>query len=132
MKLERRADWEHRLFQFIQARAATPFEWGKHDCWLFAADAVMAMTEVDIAASYRGKYHTASGAKKYGPVSRLPDKAGLKKIDNKRFARRGDVVLIAGKRPLLGVCVGAQCVAPGKTELVYLKMSGVRQAWRVG
>ncbi len=132
MILERRADWEQRLFQFIQARSGWAFEWGKHDCCLFAADAVIAMTGVDLAEKYRGKYNSASGAKRFGRVEALVVKSGLKKLDNKRFARRGDVVLIAGKRPLLGVCVGAQCVAPGKNQLLHFKMSGASRAWRVG
>lgn len=42
----------------------TPFEWGEHDCALFASEHVKALTEVDIGSDYRGKYSNALGALK--------------------------------------------------------------------
>jgi hypothetical protein len=36
--------------------------WGANDCALFAADAIEAMTGVDIAADFRGKYHDEASA----------------------------------------------------------------------
>jgi hypothetical protein len=49
--------WELSLEVLIGLRYLTPFEFGVHDCCLFAADAILAITGVDIATPYRGKYH---------------------------------------------------------------------------
>lgn len=51
-----------RLHALVQARAATPFAWGVHDCCLWAADAVHAATGRDPAAGLRGTYATARQA----------------------------------------------------------------------
>ena len=39
-----------------------PFEWGRHDCVLWPADAVLALTGIDHAAPYRGRYSSPLGA----------------------------------------------------------------------
>lgn len=59
----RRGDnWRERLNAFLQEAATTPFVWGRRDCVLFAADAVLVMTGEDPAAEIRGRYETAIGA----------------------------------------------------------------------
>ncbi len=55
--LVRAQDWEQRLHAFIESRRSAPFAWGTHDCCIFAADWVLALTGKDIAADFRGKYH---------------------------------------------------------------------------
>ncbi len=52
------------LQEFIEARRGLPFIWGKNDCCLFAADAILLQTNIDTASSYRGKYSTSLGAKR--------------------------------------------------------------------
>jgi hypothetical protein len=51
-------DWRTRLDVYLSdvASAREAFAFGAHDCALFAAGAVEAMTGADIAAPYRGKY----------------------------------------------------------------------------
>jgi len=57
----RLTDWRSRLLSYLVAERAAPFEYGSHDCALFAAGAVAAMTGVDYAAPYRGHYRTLLG-----------------------------------------------------------------------
>lgn len=60
----RRLNWHQHLAQTLQAAMTRPFSWGEHDCCLFAADCVQAVTGVDVAADFRGTYTTPLGAKK--------------------------------------------------------------------
>ena len=52
--MKRLEDWPERLAAFVEARRAMPFRWGQNDCALFAADAVAAVTGVDLAERWRG------------------------------------------------------------------------------
>jgi len=50
--------WRGRLADYLAAVRGRPFRYGEHDCALFAAGAVAAMTGDDPAAGLRGKYRT--------------------------------------------------------------------------
>lgn len=56
--MSRLPDWPKRLHAYIVETRALPFEWGTHDCALFAAGAVEAVTGEDPAAKWRGQYTT--------------------------------------------------------------------------
>lgn len=93
-------DWCERLVTFLSKNQDTPFEWGKFDCCLFVADAIIEMTGVDIAADFRGKYQSEKGSLralvKYGKgdvKSTFTHLLGQFKPRLK--AGRGDVALIA-------------------------------------
>ena len=58
---DRLPEWRERLQVYLQSIAHEPLEFGRHDCALFAADAVRAMTGVDLAEAYRGRYTTLHG-----------------------------------------------------------------------
>lgn len=53
--------WAVVLSQYLGEVARTPFAYGRNDCALFAAGAVKAMTGVDPAAAWRGRYRTLRG-----------------------------------------------------------------------
>jgi len=55
--LKRVRDWRARLSALIEARRRTPFS-EQNNCALFLADAVAAMTGVDLAKTYRGQFST--------------------------------------------------------------------------
>lgn len=54
-------DWNTRLVAYLTEAARTPFAEGTHDCALFFAGGVNAMTGVDPAARWRGRYTTTRG-----------------------------------------------------------------------
>ena len=60
----RRQDWPTVLANMVAAAYCEPFAWGTHDCCIWAADVIQAMSEnhVDLAASYRGTYSDEAGA----------------------------------------------------------------------
>jgi len=51
--MERVQGWESKLDKFVESRHNTRFEWGKHDCCLFACDAVKEITGEDPAYAFR-------------------------------------------------------------------------------
>ena len=94
--MKRYIDWQVRLLALTESREEVPFEWGKYDCCLFAADVVREITGVDYAEPFRGKYTAEEGAK-----ALLEEKGGLVEyIDSVlprkdvNFVQRGDVVLV--------------------------------------
>lgn len=116
--MTRLPDWEKSLGAYIEAARDRPFEWGQHDCILFAAAAVEAMAGVDIAADYRGQYADKAGAaailkaKGRGTLLRTLD-ATLNRRKPSR-ARRGDLVWFNGA---VGVCMGATGLFVGEERL---------------
>lgn len=56
-------DWRPRLGEYLAQVVRLPFRPGQHDCALFAAGAVEAMTGTDLAAAWRGKYRALGAGK---------------------------------------------------------------------
>lgn len=119
----------------IQSRMHAPFAWGSHDCALFAAEVVLAITGIDLAAEYRG-YSTEAGAakilKRQGGLEGIATRA-LGESRSPLLARPGDVGLVMNDgRECLGVCTGATWHVPGTHGLVALPLSDAIKSWRVG
>ncbi|MCK5641912.1 MAG: hypothetical protein KAJ19_14005 [Gammaproteobacteria bacterium] len=138
----RNHDWPEALNRTVTEARTMPLVWGQHDCALFAASAIEAMTGIDVAKKFRGKYKTARGAagqmKKFagGGIPELADKIaaqhGFESIPV-AFAQRGDVVETdTPEGPGLGVCVGAEFVIIGESGLVDWPMTEANRAWRIG
>lgn len=63
--LTRLDDWRARLAAEMDRQRRVPFAWGKQDCAIgFAAGIVEALTGVDMARGFRGKYASPRGALK--------------------------------------------------------------------
>ena len=128
--LQRLPDWPERLAATIAAHRDTPFQWGVHDCALWACNTVQCLTGTDIVADLRGAWHTASEALRVlqggGGLlamisARLPERAP------RGMARRGDVVCVAiDGRPTLGVVAGnGRWCAPGAAGMLFRPMAEV-------
>jgi hypothetical protein len=133
--MTRYPDWPERLHRFIEDRREAVFCWGAHDCCLFAADALAAITGADLASDLRGKYASRLGAarllKKHGGLRAIAD-ARLERIPT-LAAGRGDIVLIeTPEGDALGVCLGRQIAAQGSEGLVFMGMERAEAAWREG
>lgn len=131
----RLANWERKLADEIERARFLPFQWGVHDCCLFAADVVQALTGVDHAAELRGIYRTLRTAerilKKRGGVRQIATDALGPEI-SPLMAQRGDVVLLPTEYgEALAVCIGAYCVAPGEDGLQSRPLADAITAWRV-
>lgn len=139
--MKRFEDWPTRLDAFFLSRKNEPFVWGKNDCCLFAADAIVAMTGEDFAARFRGTYDDLKSAVKIlremgKSISGLAsDLAKLEEIPI-LFAQRGDVVLIDGELgESLGIVAldGVSIAGPGVDAegLIFLPINVSKKAWRI-
>ena len=62
-ELHRLDDWRARLAAEMDRQRRDPFAWGRHDCAIgFAAAIVQALTGKDLARGYRGTYASPKGA----------------------------------------------------------------------
>lgn len=103
------AGWRGRLAEYLASVADKPFRPGHHDCALFAAGAVAAMTGADPAAAWRGRYTTLAGGLRVirrdghaGPIDLV---ASLYPATKRPQA--GDVAVIGtDEGPALGIVQG--------------------------
>lgn len=108
--VKRRHDWRARLQSYLASVAREPFEYGRHDCALFAAGAVEAMTGSDLARGFRG-YRTEKGGIKKLRKKGYDDQfafleATLREIPP-AFAKVGDVAVVpSDEGPALGIVQG--------------------------
>jgi hypothetical protein len=141
-------DWHARLGAHIKAALKRPFSWGEHDCCLWACDGILAMTGVDPAAWFRGRYSTKIGA--YRALKQYAG-GGLDETMTRVFgicgaleipvltAGRGDCVLAdvddgSGARTaalgLVGLS-GRAALFAGPSGLTKVLLRNCRRAWKI-
>lgn len=135
LPLMRLRDWPERLADLFKTREHEPFKWGTHDCCIFAADAVLAVTGYDPAADLRDTYSSATEAAKvlerFGGVAGVAIKrAG--RVVSALAAQPGDIGLsrYEDDRPTLAVWGGNAWHVAGATGLVVVPTDAVLRAWR--
>lgn len=141
--VRRTTDWRLKLSNFIVSHRLLDFDRATHDCVRFSADAVMAMTGVDLAEGIRDKYHDDLSAAKYmkrsGGFLKIMEEQmarfGIEEIDVSR-AKRGDLcyfhILEDGKgHEALAVSNGLFSITPGKHGLVQLTTSKANKVWSI-
>jgi hypothetical protein len=150
--MKKHLHWHTRSFdKFLREREMMPFAWGTNDCCIFAADAILANTGVDIADDFRGKYSTQLGAFKTirevtGGISpadaaaHCAAKHGLIELKHPLNAKRGDLVLIEKAGALIAGVIhlnGYHVISVSDTGLVRLPVidptgkPNVVRAWSV-
>lgn len=132
----RQPDWHARLVEYLHGARVRPFQFGQHDCSLFAADCVAAMTGNDMAADWRGRYSTMRGGlrvlRKAGfddhialAASRFPEVAPL-------MAQPGDLAVVpTDDGPALGVVQGEAVYVLGPHGLGLVSILSASRAFRV-
>ncbi|MDF2603503.1 hypothetical protein [Sphingomonas sp.] len=136
--MHRKPDWDARLAAYLEPLRARPFVWGEHDCCIFAAGAVEAMTGVDPMPEFRGRYRTAIGSaralRRYGAGDLAATLDGKFTRISAALAHRGDIVMSSG---LLGINWGSFLFAVGSegNREGLIRMERARWvdpiAWRV-
>ena len=147
MSLLRKDNWPELLAEFISNRMDKPFIWGENDCGLFACDAVLLMTGLDLAEKARGKYANSDAAaaitSKYDVIitSNLEEYAEavaesyLLPSVPILMARRGDIALyLSILGPTLGIVAmnGKEVLIPGPEGLRGVPLASCKKAWRIG
>ncbi|WP_133251529.1 DUF6950 family protein [Zavarzinia aquatilis] len=129
------------LRDYLESCCRRRWEWGSHDCTLFAADWVLAVTGTDPAAGWRGRYGSADECR-----ARLLNAGGLEAVVARamtaaRFSETdapvtGDVGLVRAPTALDGMGVvsairqGDLWVVRGIRRLLAAPFPTAR-AWRV-
>lgn len=138
MMIQRLEDWRPRLSAYVHSIAGKPFQWGVHDCALFTAGAVEAMTGHDYAADYRGTYTTLIGGlrklKKSGFDSHADMAASLFDPIASAFAQVGDLAAIETEIGIaLGVVQGTRIyvLRPGEAGIGTVDLLSAHRAFRV-
>jgi len=138
MTIKRYPDWRTRLSAYLYEVAHKPFQWGEHDCALFAAGAVHAMTGEDFAADYRGKYKTLIGGlrklRKSGFADHAEMAASLFEECHPSSAHVGDLAAIETEQGIaLGVVQGQRIyvLRPDQAGIGTVALLDAKRAFHV-
>lgn len=136
-ELHRVSDWYSRLFNLIIEKEHQPFKFGKNDCTLFGADVVLAITGVDLAASYRGKYRSLKGGMKLlkadGYTSNVDYLEKNFPETSLAFANAGDLCLINTEEgEAIAVLTGTVATGIGPNGLVRFPLEKISRTFKVG
>jgi hypothetical protein len=134
--MKRTTDWRARLMTYLARAHSAQFRPGQHDCALFASGAVAAMTGVDLATHWRGRYRTIRGglrvlrAEGYANHIALAD--ALFDSCPVAMAQVGDLAAVPGPDGLaLGVVQGARIYVLRPDGLATVDLLAAVRAWRV-
>lgn len=135
--MTRLKNWPSRFAALEESVRARPFEWGSHDCCMWAAAAVQAVTGADLAAEWRGKYSDEATAEALmRSLGGLPGIAALAgpELQASAHATTGDIGIVAwpDRTLSLGVYGGQSWLCVGDSGLVHLAREAALRAWGVG
>lgn len=134
--LPRLPDWRSRLAAEISAANLRPWAWGSHDCMMFAAGVVLAVTGEDLAGTYRGRYVDEAGARALVPdvaayVAQLAERQGWPEISPNQ-AQDGDLALLDHGIPIVGVIYGRLVFPKSPAGLRTVTRGIASKVWALG
>ncbi len=129
------------LAEFLKPYRSQEFETGVNDCALFISDWAKALTGLDLAVRFRGKYNSDLGSARlikklgYAGLEDLVcsefDRIG-KRRQKPMLAQRGDIVWVNGaKERLCGIVGATGILVLGIDGLITLPISKAAIAWEV-
>lgn len=132
----RSPDWQLKFADATREAHSKRFKWGEHDCCLWVADCVLAITGKDFAVTWRGKYSDEQGAyeliKSGESLTKMVSSVlGLEPV-HPNFGNVGDVALVfTGGKEALAICNGSSVLIPSRTRMVSLPMTSVKKIWKI-
>lgn len=131
-------DYINRLLAAIEAAKKKPFDYGKYNCGLFAAECIDAMVVgSDRASELRGNFSDEESARAfvahYGSIEAAITHRLGHPLRSWAQARRGDVCLVPTQDgPGIGVCIGTHVamMAPGQ-GLTHMRIDQALAVWRI-
>lgn len=131
-------DWKARLTGYVTQASARPYAPGQHDCALFAAGAVEAVTGYDPASDWRGGYATKAGGLRLlraaGHTDHIAATAAALIEIAPGFAAAGDVAVVLDSisgGTALGVVQGEMVYVLREDGLGLLPRAAMQRAFRV-
>ncbi|MCE9566376.1 MAG: hypothetical protein K8U57_30500 [Planctomycetes bacterium] len=125
--------WELLLAEHVREAYGRRFQWGEHDCVLWAGRWVRLCTGKDLIAEWEGKYKTEAGARRI--MKKLGYAVVADAVDDRlnpipvALAKRGDILL--GPSGALGVCFGRHGFFPGPDDVTMADTLTCPRAWAV-
>lgn len=134
--MTRFSDWRSRLNDYLAQSATKGFRPGSHDCAMFAAGGVEAMTGVDPAAKYRGCYRTLEKAyadlNEDGFFDHVDFAASLFKEIPVAQAGVGDLAAVKGDGVwCLGIVTGPSIAVLKLDGMGFVKLTDAQRAFAV-
>lgn len=132
----RRPDWKTRLIAYLGKVASLPFEPGVNDCALFAAGAVEAVTGIDLAAGWRGRYQSLAEGFALLQAAGFADHIALTAAHFPEIApalaAAGDLAVVQGPEgDALGVVQGEAIYVLSPRRLGIVPLTYALRAFRV-
>lgn len=135
--MRKRTDWRKHLVAYVSSINRAEFKPGQHDCALFAAGAVKAMTGENLAKSWQGKYRSLKRGKELLKERGFEDHIALAASFFEEvpalMAQVGDIAVIEEDgEQALGVVQGAYIwVVRAESGLGRVFLSQAKRAFRV-
>ena len=134
--LARLPDWRTRLIAYLVQSSRQPLVYGQHDCALFWAGAVAAMTGHDLAAGWTGRYKTRAAGLQLLRTAGYDDQvamaAALFAEVSPAFLQVGDLATVAGADgPACGVVQGEGIYVLTETGQALVPLSRAVRGFRV-
>lgn len=130
-------DWPERFAAYIAQHRSTPFAWGAHDCVLFAAGDVQAITgQWPLSMQWPDAAAAARLLRRLGGLESAVDGV-LPRLSSPALAQRGDILMVEGvqngrSRRWLAVADAGGWWCPSSGGLVRGMPEFVSKAWGVG
>lgn len=136
--MTRQPGWEQRLLALVESARAKPYRLGLHDCAIFAASAIEALTgshPIALAGAYASRAAALRFQRQFGASLSAAVTAvlGIPPV-GVRMARRGDLLLYvdAAEVQHLGVCLDHRGVLLLEAGLQFPALAHFSGAWRIG
>lgn len=135
--MRRRPDWRTHLRMYLEDVAAHPFRPGQHDCAMFVAGGIEAMTGEDPAADWRGAYRSLAKGRALITERGFEDMVDIaaSQLDEVApiFAREGDVAVLEDDEglPAFGLVQGALIYVLRPDGLGLVALTEARRAFRI-
>lgn len=138
--MTRQPGWEARLHALVERARHQPYRLGVHDCAVFAANVIEAVTgnaaaAAILAGAYRSKAAALRFQRRFGRTLAEAVSNSLE-LDPQpvRQARRGDVLLFVDAAGVehLGACVDHRGVTLHPSGLNFRPLRDFASAWRIG
>lgn len=134
--MRRLAGWEPSLISYLRSIVNEPFQWGKHDCFIFSGTCIKLITGDAYIDDAIGKYDSFESSQEF---SRSHGFKNHIHFVARRFkprpsllqAMRGDLVIMPGlqNEPALGICQGSRVYSVGESGLYTVCMSHAKRVF---
>lgn len=134
--MTRLPDWRARLVAYLGTVVRKPYRPGRHDCALFVAGGVEAMTGVDLAQDWRG-YGSLKDGRARLAADGIDDLSALAQRHfaevPRLFAQEGDIAILRDRRgqEAFGLVQGVFVYCVGKNGLELAPLTSIERAFRV-